>query len=293
MERTMAKIIFLKGLPASGKTTWSKNKLEEGNYLWVNKDTIREMLGPFSKKREKDTIRIRNELIRLGLKMGKNIIVDDTNLNPVHERSVKQIAKENNADFEINDSFMAVSPEECIKRDLERQKSVGASVIWEMFEKWMCPDKIQKLDDEWDKRRCVIFDIDGTLAHNKEGRNIYDYSRVQEDTPDPLLSLIADSLNENVGKDYLDIVIVTGRNEDSRQATEDWLDNNMIPFKTLYMRPDGDKRPDEVLKKEIYENLIQPNWCVLGVFEDRPKVARMWRKEGLNVAQVGNPYMEF
>lgn len=291
----MPKIILLKGLPASGKSTWAREQLQKGTYMRISKDDLREdMLGPFSQKKEKLVLKLRNELIRLGIEMGKNVIIDDTNLNPIHEKHIRQIAKELGATFVVNDTFMSVSPEECIERDLHRgDKAVGSQVIWKMYDQWIKKDPTKQLDVEWDKRRCVIFDIDGTLAHNTSGRNWYDYTKVMLDTPDPFLSVVADSLNENVGVDYLDIVIVSGREDNCKKETEEWLQHNMIPYKHIYMRKTGDHRPDEIVKEEIYHTYIEPNWAVLGVFDDRPKVARMWRSLGLNVAQMGNPYVEF
>ncbi len=289
----MSKIIFLKGLPASGKSTWAKEKVNTGKYMRISKDDIRaSMLGKWNKQKEKDVIKIRNNLIRLGVELGRTVIVDDTNLNPVHENSVRGIAQELGVAFELNDSFLSVSPEECVERDLKRQESVGASVIWEMYDKYIKPNTFKKLDSEWEKRRAVIFDIDGTLAHNLSGRNIYDYTKVIKDTPDPLLSVVVDSLTETEGS-YLDVLIVSGRDDDCRKETEEWLEANAISYHSMYMRQTGDKRDDTTVKEEIYHKYIEPYWSVLGVFDDRPKVARMWRKLGLEVAQMGNPYIEF
>lgn len=289
----MSKIIFLKGLPASGKSTWAKEQIANGNYMRVSKDDIREnILGPWTKRKEKEVVRVRNELIRLGIKLGKNVIVDDTNLNPTHERALRTLAKEAGADFEVNDTFLSVSPEECIKRDLKRPISVGESVIWSMYTQYVCPNQVKLLNAKWSKRRCIIVDIDGTLAHNLSGRNIYDLSRVKDDTPDPFVTCVVDAINETFPY-YVDIIIVSGREETSRQVTEEWLDKNTIPYKKFYMRREGDKRDDTIVKEEIYHEFIEPNYAVLGVFDDRPKVCRMWRKLGLNVAQMGNPHIEF
>lgn len=289
----MAKIIFLKGLPASGKSTWAKEKAKTGNYIHISKDDIRStMFGGYSKNKEKHVIRIRNELIRLGIKIGKNVIVDDTNLNPIHERTIRTIAKELGVAFEINDEFLKVSPEECIKRDLARPISVGESTIWSMYDQYVRPNPIAKLDENWDKRRCIIFDIDGTLAHNLSGRDIYDLSKVWKDTPDPFMSVIADALDEAEWY-YLDVFIVSGREEGCREVTEKWLKDNAIPYKSLYMRAKGDRREDTIVKEELYHKYIEPEYAVVGVFDDRPKVCRMWRRLGLNVAQMGNPYKEF
>lgn len=289
----MLKIIFLKGLPASGKSTWAKEQIANGNYLRVSKDSIREeMLGPWTKRKEKEVVRVRNELIRLGIKLGKNVIIDDTNLNPTHERTIRTLAKELEADFEIKDDFLEVPPEECIKRDLKRNDSVGESVIWSMYSQYVAPTSIKLLNDNWEKRRCVIVDIDGTLAHNLSGRNIYDLSRIKDDTPDPFITCLVDSIFETYSY-YVDIIIVSGREDVSRKITEEWLENNTIPYTKMYMRKEGDRRDDTIVKEEIFHEFIEPNYAVLGVFDDRPKVCRMWRKLGLNVAQMGNPYIEF
>lgn len=289
----MPKIIFLKGLPASGKSTWAKEQIASGNYLRVSKDSIREeMLGPWTKRKEKEVVRVRNELIRLGIKLGKNVIIDDTNLNPTHERTIRTLAKELEVDFEIKDDFLKVPPEECIKRDLKRDASVGESVIWSMYSQYVAPTSIKLLNDNWEKRRCIIVDIDGTLAHNLSGRNIYDLSRIKDDTPDPFITCLVDSIFETYSY-YVDIIIVSGREDVSRKITEEWLENNTIPYTKLYMRKEGDRRDDTIVKEEIFHEFIEPNYAVLGVFDDRPKVCRMWRKLGLNVAQMGNPYIEF
>lgn len=289
----MAKIIFLKGLPASGKSTWAKSQLEGGKCLRVCKDDIREnMLGPWSRRKEKDVLKIRDDLIRLGVSLNRTVIVDDTNLHPKHERAVRALAEELGVEFEIKDDFLEVSPLECIARDLKRLNSVGANVIWQMYDQFVKPDSMKKLDLEWGKRRCVIFDVDGTLAHNRSGRNMYDFTKVWTDTPDPFMSMVADAIADNEDF-YADVVIVSGREDSCRELTEKWLKAQCIPYKHLYMRQTGDKRDDAIVKEEIYHKFIEPDYCVVGVFDDRPKVCRMWRKLGLNVAQLANPYIEF
>jgi hypothetical protein len=49
------------------------------------------------------------------------------------------------------------------------------------------------------------------------------------------------------------------------------------------MRNTGDKRSDVIVKKEMYEALVKGQYNVLAVFDDRPKVIRMWKDEGLFV----------
>ena len=287
---------MLKGLPASGKSTWAKEKINENsNYIRINKDDIRESItGKWTSKKEKIVISIRNSLIKTGISLGKNVIIDDTNLNPKHEQSLKTLAQELGVEFEINDSFLKVPVEECVERDIKRDKSVGYKVIYKMYYDYLYQDPSKKIvNSPSKKRRCVICDIDGTLAHNYGGRNIYDLTRVKEDTPDPLVCAVLDGLDSTFGIDYLDIIIVSGREDDCRKETEEWLYHNMIPYKALYMRKSGDKRDDAIVKEEIYKEFIEPEYCVLGVIDDRNKVVRMWEKLGVKVMKVGGLYNEF
>ena len=285
---------MLKGLQGSGKSFWAKEQVKRGGFIRISKDDIRENLfGGWSQKREKDVIKIRNTLIREGLAQGRSVIVDDTNLNPKHEKVLRELAEECGVKFEINDSFLEVPIAECIKRDANRgDKTVGAKVIWETYERYLAIDPLKKLEKEFDKRRCVIFDMDGTLAFMRSGRSPYDYTRVNEDTPNPFLTAVIDALYEQELY-YLDVVVVSGREESCRKETEKWLYDNMIPYDKLFMRKEGDHRDDVIVKKEIYENEIEPKYAVLGVFDDRPKVCDMWRSLGIMVAQVGNPHVEF
>ena len=292
------KIILLKGLPGSGKSTWAQEQAHQGNFLIISKDEIRKMFGGYKPSREKEVLRIRNKLIESAVQMRRNVIVDDTNLNPKHERHIAKMARELGCKFEINDSFLKVPPEECIKRDLHRgDKAVGASVIWEMFYKWVCPDPIKKLNQEFDKPRCVLVDVDGTLALNLEKRSFYDLSRVHEDTADPFVACIVDALYnygvEISGDRYPRLVIVSGREDSSREATERWLKQYGIPYDEIYMRKTGDSRQDAIVKEEIYHTHIEPKYAVLGVIDDRSQCCRVWRRLGLRVAQVGWPEIEF
>jgi hypothetical protein len=54
----------------------------------------------------------------------------------------------------------------------------------------------------------------------------------------------------------------------------------------IYMRPSGDRRPDFVVKKEIYARDIEPRHNVWFVLDDRSSVVKMWREIGLTCLQV-------
>lgn len=292
------KIIMLKGLPASGKTTWAKEQARNGAYLVIGKDAIREMLGGYSQKKEKQVVKLRNKLVEAAVESKLNVIIDDTNLNPALERTLSQLAKKLKVKFEVNNSFLKVSPEECIARDLKRGDSaIGATAIWSLYYKWLVPDTMKKLNKDFKKPRCIICDIDGTLAHNIKGRDIHDLSRVHEDACDPFMGFALDAFAnygmELNGKPYPSIILLTGRFENSRDVTEEWLNANAIPYDKLIMRKDGDNRPDTEFKEEAYHKEIEPYYGVLASFEDRPICCRMWRRLGIKTVNVGNLDIEF
>lgn len=262
----------------------------EKGWIRVNKDSIREQLfcDSWKPKNEKQVIRVRNLIIKDTLSNGKNIIIDDTNLNPIHEKEIQNIAKEFNATVIVNDSFLAIPVETCVKRDLKRLNSVGEKVIQQMYNKYLKPN-INKLNYDESLGYAVIFDIDGTLAHMKN-RNPYDWAKVGNDDIDSSVAFIADALAETK---RTKIFVFSGRDSICRPETEDWLDRNDIEYDSLYMRPEGDTRKDTEVKKEMYQSYIEGQYNLLGVFDDRPCVCDMWRSLGIKVFQVGDPHDEF
>ena len=132
------KLIMTKGLPASGKSTWAKEQVRKsgGHLKRVNKDDLRDMIdgGVWSIENEENIVRIRDTLIINLLGRGFSVVVDDTNLSPIHEARLKQIAQNFSIDFEV-ESFLHVPLLVCIQRDLARPNSVGERVINSMFGK--------------------------------------------------------------------------------------------------------------------------------------------------------------
>ena len=125
-------VYFLRGLPASGKSTWAREKIERDRQQnittkRVNKDDLRAMLDNsiHSQGREKFILSVRDEIIYEVLSSGWNIIVDDTNFNPIHKERVESIVSgivemakfDNNVDMniEIVEKFFDTGVHECIK----------------------------------------------------------------------------------------------------------------------------------------------------------------------------------
>lgn len=83
------------------------------------------------------------------------------------------------------------------------------------------------------------------------------------------------------------IIMVSGRSDVVRAETEDWLFKHSVPHANLYMRRDGDRREDYLVKSELLDQ-IRKDYTepIIGVFDDRKQVVDMFRNRGLKVFQV-------
>jgi hypothetical protein len=141
--------------------------------------------------------------------------------------------------------------------------------------------------------KTVIFDLDGTLALIDDRRQLatrpngkldwdlfFAPENIKLDQPNiPVIAVY--NLLQNEG---YRMVILSGRDAISKTATMSWLRNNGIHFDELRMRPQGTFTPDDVLKKGWLDELGAEN--IFCVFDDRDKVVKMWRDNGLTCFQV-------
>ncbi len=88
--------------------------------------------------------------------------------------------------------------------------------------------------------------------------------------------------------DDFQVVFVSGRKEQCRRQTLDWLERQEIRYhdSELFMRADSDNRPDVEVKRDIYKQHIEGRYEVAYVLDDRDAVVAMWRSLGLTVLQV-------
>ncbi len=285
------KLIMCKGLPGSGKSTWSAQR----GAVVVNKDLIRaENKKDWSYDVEKETLRVRDFRISEALSKGLTVISDDTNLARKHEVRLRELAKKYKATFEINDSFLAVSVEDCIERDLGRKDDpeshyVGEKVIRDMAEKFLGGPRVEVKPTptvrsyvvDGSKPRAVLCDLDGTLAlHN--GRGPYDTAKADTD----LLNDPVHEILHMAEDDGCRIVYVSGREDKFFDITQGWLRANNCPEGLLMMRQTDDKRNDAIVKLEIFDTSIRDYYNVRFVLDDRDRVVKMWRELGLTCLQV-------
>lgn len=158
----MKTLYFLRGLPASGKTTWAKKKLAALNLggkrraVRTNKDEIRARLRAKGISGESKVIRRETELVTKALKAGLDVIIDNTHFNPIHEWRYRDLAKEYGHKFEIV-SFTDVSLEECIRRDPKRRNYVGETVIWRMddYRRSLRRSVVAALKKQWTAKKAA------------------------------------------------------------------------------------------------------------------------------------------
>ena len=278
----MKKVLILQGLPASGKSSFARELLlaNPGRWVRTNKDLLREMshASHWSKSNEKFILKLRNTAILMALEAGKHVIVDDTNFG----RNINQIKElvKGLAQVEVNDSFLKVPVEECIRRDLLRPKSVGKDVIMKMYNQFIRSQLVEPIVYNPNLPDAVIVDMDGTLAL-MNGRSPYDVSCCDLDLPNyPVLETVQKL------QDSKTIIIMSGRTDDGKEKTESWLRKYEVKYQHIYMRATGDMRKDSIIKQELYERFIRNKFNISFILDDRQQVVDMWRGLGLTVFQV-------
>lgn len=134
------------------------------------------------------------------------------------------------------------------------------------------------------RMRTVMFDVDGTLAL-RVSREPFEWGKVSQDSPNQPVIEVMRALRLQ----GFQIIYISGRPEKTRTDTEAWLLKHCGVDGKLFMRSNVDNRKDSVVKREIFETVIAPNYEVLLVFDDRGQVVQMWRHEvGLTCFQVAD-----
>ncbi|AGY47133.1 polynucleotide kinase [Clavibacter phage CN1A] len=294
----MSKLTICRGIPASGKTTWSKSEALQTGAIRISRDDIRhELYGVFwgDTIDENVVTKIQHGRIRDLLANGFDVIVDDTNLRARNVKRFYELGADEIAfkDFEI-------TLEEALRRDANRARQVGGRVIQNFYAKFITHPKALPPIPEPVVRQggfkpyqqrglglphAIIVDIDGTLAH-MNGRGPYDSHLAHTDTVDEVVAGMIEDYQWSGGEQEREIVLLSGRPEDDRQVTEDWLNGNAISYSGLFMRPSGDKRDDSIVKDELFEKHVAPKWNIDYAIDDRDRVVAMWRSKGLKCFQA-------
>ena len=311
----MSTMRILVGLPASGKSSYAKTFTDSYTYgkrsKWasVNWDNLRwfDKYGnpkdyKFSRQNEDEIKKKSVEIAKDYVDYGFNLIIDNTNLSQATRDFWSNLAATWQMKVEIINFDTPL--DECLRRNALRTgwQKVPRAVIERMA---LFNDRIDWSLIYLGFGQTVLVDIDGTLA---DGTHRQKYVRYED-----YESACGRGTNEKFKKDWktyfsllhLDtpiipvvewvrslydqgyyICIVSGRDTTQGDRTVEWLSKHNVMYHRLFMRNGGDSREDSIIKKEILDK-ITPNIRVAFAIDDRPRVIRMWRENGIKVYDVG------
>ncbi|MEE1753151.1 phosphatase domain-containing protein [Streptomyces sp. SP18CS02] len=299
----MPVVHVMTGLPASGKTTAARRLQaeSEGRMRRVNLDDLRTMLDVPSPDRgrshahEQTVLAIQDAAVRAAVDGGFDVVVDNTHLTPHIPKRLKA-AVGGEAAFVVHD-FTDVPVEECVRRDAERERTVGEEIIriladkhtrarkggWRLTGEWLNDQpSVEPYTADPALPSAVMCDIDGTLAIRGD-RGPFDFSRCDED----LLNVsVRGALCSFRRADGDVVVLLSGRGEEHREMTEAWLRRHEVPYDELWMRAAGDGRRDDVVKAELFDRHVRHRYAVRVSLDDRDRVVAVWRRLGLPTWQV-------
>ena len=290
----MLTLTITRGLPGSGKTTWARGQAGAAR---VNRDDLRRMMhgGMVGQGWAEVHVNLAQRAqVEALLTAGVNVICDDTNLRGSVVRELAELGLRCGAEIVIRD-FTDVPLSVCLERDAGRPESVGEEVIRDMYRRYLAgrslPLPVPEIHTPITGARyappagaptAVLVDIDGTVAL-MDDRDPHDSSRVFQDRPN---HAVIEAVRAMHAAGHL-VVYCSGRPEQCRADTLAWLNEHVgVAHDGLHLRADGDQRRDSVVKAEIFEREIRHRYHVVGVFDDRAQVVRMWRALGLTVFHV-------
>ena len=164
MDKDKPQLIFLCGLPGSGKSTWAELNKYKLSAVVHSSDSIREQLGDINDQSQNDLVfKILHKRVREDLLCGKNVIVDQTGLN--RKERIYFL------DYILRDipcrkvCILFATPIECCKKNnANRERKEPEYVIDRMVRSFNVPCKQEGWDDIqivwWDyKKDRMEFDI--------------------------------------------------------------------------------------------------------------------------------------
>jgi len=287
------KVLAMRGISGSGKSR-AAAELKAQGWAVVSRDDIREtMFKDYASVDENAVTVIEDAAINALLTVGKNVVIDDTNIRQAYLKRFAAIAAKHNASFDVKqiDVELKVAQARVFERVALGGRDVPAAVI-EKQAKSLKASKLNLNDlyvpeftpyvaDE-SLPDAILVDVDGTVAKNNGHRGFYDYEKVGDDD---VVQNVADVVNM-YWSNAVNVIVMSGRDDSSAGATAEWFLKHKIPFDAMHMRKTGDQRKDSIVKIELFDEHVRDKYNVLFVLDDRQQVVDAWRSIGLTCLQV-------
>lgn len=158
----MPTVYLLVGIPASGKSTWTKMNAEKLNAHVLSSDDLREVLYGDVNNQDNNTdlFQFIYKQAKLMLDLGLNVIIDSTNTSRKRRISFNREFK----NYTRKAIYFNSSANACIIRDRYRERKVGSEVITRMYKNLQVPT----YSEGWDSIE-IIYDKLITPFNTKEG----------------------------------------------------------------------------------------------------------------------------
>jgi hypothetical protein len=278
----MKELVVLCGPQGSAKTTYAKSSL--ASYTYISQD-------------EQGKPGYINNL-KAALERGDNVVID--RMNHLKEQRKGFITEAKALGYTTRIIVFHVPYAVCHKRCMERANHPnipqGDNVIvsralntfftkYERVEDGEA-DTIERKGWDGAKDPAIICDLDGTLCtidhrlHFIKGEGKKNWAGFFGGIKDDKINTWCDEIIFSM-KDFYSIVLCSGRPDDHRQATVDWLKENTVSHDNLFMRHRGDYRADDIVKEMLLDFEILTQYKPLFAIDDRQRVIKMWRKRGI------------
>lgn len=299
-------LIYTVGLPGAGKSTRAKQIVddqERDEAVMISRDGIRmELFGyktGMDGGAERLVSKVQEATIKEALAAGLMVVVHDCNLRAAYRKRFVKLAEESgSAWFQLD--MTDVPLQTCLNRNALRDEPVPEHVILDWHGKFIKPLKGEPMpvpaygsgvakgeayEPDLTLPPTLLVDIDGTVASHEGVRGPYDTSKYHLDNPHHDVIEIVRVYHYVLG---YKIVFMSGRDEKFKDVTEEWLYQHVkVPIAGLFMRPEGDTRPDNVVKLELFNKHVRNGpWSIRYAFDDRDRVVKTWRSIKLRTLQV-------
>lgn len=321
------------GAPGSGKSRWKDGFLKaiNPNAIVLERDEYRKNLVgihddnnnfhdtyyALEPDERKDIEKKITQLFDTAIKEEtETLIFSNTNLTKKHRLNLVNKLKQHG--WSVEYVVFDVDYQLLKDRNKRRVDVVREPVVFDFYQKMRAQRKdienegvvissiINDSNLKSDRKKCVICDLDGTIAHidkdenGKPNRTHFQYNhKIMKDRFDKLVfsMVLAAAACETA-----DIVFLTGRTADCIEHTEKWLNKHLDEFGLdinyqhikLYTRALNDYRKDYIVKNEMLENLVLSEYDeVVCSFDDRPQCVDLWNSLGIKTIAVADQNNKF